>query len=381
MEKELKDVTGAENSAITEFEGLVAAKEKEIAAATEAIEAKTQRAGEVAVEIVSLKNDLEDTKEELGADEVFLMELKKSCATKAKEYDERKANRADELVAVSETIKILNDDDALDLFKKTLPSPSLLQVTRRTNDVRKQALALVEKSKAPALNFIALALQGKKAGFGKVIKMIDDMVVKLGVEQEDDDAQQKWCNAEFDSSEDSSKDTKRLIEGLKAKEEETTEAIATITDELAALKKSIKDLDQAVADATEQRHKEHDEFVTVAAQNNAALQLLDVAKNRLNKFYNPALYVAPPRRELTEEERIYVNSGGADPRDAEEAAVAGTGIAGTGVTVFAQLRTTMRSKDAPPPPPETVDAYTKKDSSGPVALIEKLKNDLEKEMQ
>ena len=52
------------------------------------------------------------------------MELKKSCATKAKEFEERQANRAQELVAISETIKILNDDDALDLFKKTLPSPS-----------------------------------------------------------------------------------------------------------------------------------------------------------------------------------------------------------------------------------------------------------------
>merc|ERR1719498_1289065 len=162
-------------------------------------------------------------------------------------------------------------------------------------------------------------------------------------------------------------------------EEETTEAIATITDELAALKKSIKDLDQAVTDATEQRKGEHKEYVETSAQNTAAVQLLEVAKNRMNKFYNPALYVKPVRRELTEEERIYVNSGGADPRDAEEAAVAGTGIAGTGIAVFTQLK--MKSKDAPPPPPETVDAYTKKDASGPVALIEKLKNDLEKEMQ
>jgi len=330
---------------------------------------------------VSLKNDLEDTKDELGADEVFLMELKKSCATKGKEYEERKANRADELVAISETIKILNDDDALDLFKKTLPSPSLLQVTRRTADVRKKALSLIEKNKGPALNFIALALQGKKVGFGKVIKMIDDMVVKLGVEQEDDDAQLKWCNAEFDSTEDNTKDTQRLIEGLKAKEEETTEAIATITDELAALRKSIKDLDQAVTDATEQRKGEHKEFVESAAMNNAALQLLEVARNRLNKFYNPALYVAPPRRELTEEERIYVNSGGADPRDAEEAAVAGTGIGGTGITVFTQMKMRSKSRVAPAPPPETAEAYTKKDSSGPTALIDKLKNDLEKEVQ
>ena len=50
------------------------------------------------------------------------------------------------------------------------------------------------------------------------------------------------------------------------------------------------------------------------------------------RFYNPAAYNPPQRRELTEEERIYVNSGGADPRDAEEAVPKG-GIAGTGVTV------------------------------------------------
>jgi len=383
MEATLSDITKVETEAIAEFEGLVAAKEKEIAAATEAIEAKTERAGEVAVEIVNLKNDLEDTKDELGADEVFLMELKKSCSTKATEYDERVKMRSMELVAIQETIKILNDDDALDLFKKTLPSPSLLQMSRRSGDVRKEALALVQKlkrdPKQPELSLITMALQGKKAGFAKVIKLIDEMVVKLGVEQEDDDAQKKWCEEEFDTTEDQSKDTSRLIKGLTTKISETEEAIKTVTAEIAALKKGIVELDEAVTEATKQRKDEHKEFVQTAAENNAALQLLEVAKNRLNKFYNPTLYKEPERRELTEEERIYVNSGGADPRDAEEAAVAGTGIAGTGVTVFAQLASKMR--DAPPPPPETMEAYSKKDAGGPVALIDKLKNDLEKDVQ
>merc|ERR1719387_1304035 len=54
MEATLSDITKVENESIAEFEGLVAAKEKEIAAATEAIEAKTERAGEVAVQIVNL---------------------------------------------------------------------------------------------------------------------------------------------------------------------------------------------------------------------------------------------------------------------------------------------------------------------------------------
>merc|ERR1719389_64452 len=319
MEGELDSITKVENEAITQYEGLVSAKEKEIAAATEAIESKTERAGQTAVEIVNLKNDLEDTKEELGADEVFLMELKKSCSSKASEYDERVKARSLELVAIAETIKILNDDDALDLFKKTLPSPSLLQIANRNKDLRKEALAALKKFKesSPDLSLISMALRGKKVGFEKVLKMIDELVVQLGKEQEDDDAHLKWCSAEFDTSEDTEKDLKRRISGLETKIAEAETGIATLIDELAILKQGIKDTDKAVEEATTQRKDEHKEFVASAAENNAALQLLEVAKNRMNKFYNPALYVAPTQRPLTQEEQIYVNSGGADPRIAE----------------------------------------------------------------
>merc|ERR1719199_940068 len=153
------------------------------------------------------------------------------------------------------------------------------------------------------------------------------------------------------------------------------EGIAKLGDELKALSDGIVALDKSVAEATETRKAEHEEFVTVAAQNNAAVQLLGVAENRLNKFYNPAAYKPPQRRELTEEERIYVQSGGADPRDAEEAAAAQTDIAGTGVTVFQQ------GGVAPPPPPATAGAYKKKSAGGPTALIQKLSNELKMEVQ
>ena len=112
MENDLSEATKAENEAIAEFEGLVAAKEKEIQAATEAIEMKTEKNGEMAVKIVNLKNDLEDAQESLGEDQKFLAELKKGCATAGADYDSRVKARAEELVAVQETIKILNDDDA-----------------------------------------------------------------------------------------------------------------------------------------------------------------------------------------------------------------------------------------------------------------------------
>merc|ERR1719298_270097 len=340
MEKELGDITKTEDAAIADFESLVAAKEKEIAAATEAIEMKLEKNGEMAVKIVNLKNDLEDAQESLGEDTKFLAELKKGCATAGADYDSRVKARAEELVAVQETIKILNDDDALDLFKKTLPSPALLQM-RSERSVREEALTAMQdaiKKNPQQFGFIELALQGKKVSFDKVIKMMDDMVVLLGEEQKDDDKQKAWCETEFETSEDKEVDLKHKLEGVTAAIEEMSGSIDTLKGEIKALEDGIVALDKSVAEATETRKAEHEEFVTVTAQNNAAVQLLGVAENRLNKFYNPAAYKPPQRRELTEEERIYVQSGGADPRDAEEAAAAQTGIAGTGVTVLASIR-------------------------------------------
>merc|ERR1719471_1877423 len=100
------------------------AKTNEVAAVTSTIEAKTQQIGELGVTLVAMKQGLADTQEALGEDKAFLAELEKSCATKTSEWEARSKTRADELVALAETIKVLNDDDALDLFKKTLPSAS-----------------------------------------------------------------------------------------------------------------------------------------------------------------------------------------------------------------------------------------------------------------
>ena len=47
-------------------------------------------------------------------DKKFKEELEKGCATKTGEWEERSKLRAEELVALADTVKILNDDDALE---------------------------------------------------------------------------------------------------------------------------------------------------------------------------------------------------------------------------------------------------------------------------
>merc|ERR1719327_2484716 len=158
--------------------------------------------------------------------------------------------------------------------------------------------------------------------------MMDDMVVLLGKEQKDDEEQKAYCEAEFETSEDETDDLKRKIKATDATIAEAEDAVAALKEDIATLTTGIKDLDKAVAEATDTRKKESEDYVSTKAQNSAAVQLLDVAKNQLNKFYNPTLYKAPPQQELTEEERIYVANGGV------LTTAAPGGIAGTGISAF-----------------------------------------------
>merc|ERR1719487_1517026 len=129
MSASLAEATSAENAAIQAFDTLMASKTKEINALTKAVESKMARSGELAVKIVQMKNDLGDSAEALIEDKAFLKDLEKTCATKKAEWEEIVNTRNEELTALADTIKVLNDDDALELFKKTLPgSASFVQV-------------------------------------------------------------------------------------------------------------------------------------------------------------------------------------------------------------------------------------------------------------
>merc|ERR1719236_352938 len=110
------------------------AKTEQVEALTKEIEDKLARIGDDGVRLSEMKEDLEDTKETLAEDKAFLAQLEKDCATKQEEWDIRCKTRTEELLALSDTIKILNDDDALELFKKTLPGASALLQTKVSSE-------------------------------------------------------------------------------------------------------------------------------------------------------------------------------------------------------------------------------------------------------
>jgi septal ring factor EnvC (AmiA/AmiB activator) len=386
MSQALADATNTEDTAKKNFDGLMAAKTKEVSACTAAIEDKTVRVGEMAVSIANMKNDLTDTEAALIEDQKFLAGLETSCKTKQAEWDEIVKARANELVALSDTIKLLNDDDALELFKKALPSASasLMQVSMKDARARGKALALIRSAQQksniahPQLDFIALALHGKKIGFDKVLKMIDEMTALLKSEQVDDDNKKEYCDVQFDHLDDKRKSLERTVSDAEKSIDEATDAVATLGSEIKALAAGIVALDKSVAQATEQRKAENEDFTQLMAQNNAAKELIGMAKNRLNKLYNPKLYVPPPKRELSEQDRIAVNLGGTAPPTP-----APGGIGGTGITYLAQVQShnAAQTVTAPRPPPEAPGPFKKKgeESNGVIAMMDILIADLDKE--
>lgn len=196
------------------------------------------------------------------------------------------------------------------------------------------------------------------------------MAAELKKDQQDDDAKKEYCAAELDKSDDKKKVLEKSVSDLKTAIDDANEGIATTTDEIAALKSGIKALDKSVAEATEQRKEENEEYTALMASNSAAKELMEFAKNRLNKFYNPKLYKPPAKKQLTDEEQASLAAGGTlAPTEAPG------GIAGTGVAV-------LQTATAPPPPPESIKSYSKKgeESNGIISMMDLLIKDLDKEI-
>jgi len=378
MSKAFNDATDVENDALKNYAELSAAKKKEISTLQKQIETEMTRTGNLGVSIAEMQNDQEDTEQALSEDQKFKLELKQSCATKSQEWEVTQKTRQEELLALAETIRVLNDDDALELFKKTLPSAgsSLIQLDGTKSALRARALSLLQKAQGagPGLDLISLALRGKKAGFTKVIAMVDEMMTNLANEQQGDDSKKEYCNSQLDKSEDTKKQHQNSISDSETAIAEMQGSIQELSEEIAALTAGVKALDKSVAEATALRKSENTDFKELKESDTQCKEVLLWAKNRLNKFYNPAMYKPPPERQMSEEERITVNMGGT-----LEPIVAG-GVAGTGIGAsFVQLS----SKASPGPPPETFGAYRSKTGkgNGVIAMIDLLVADMDKEVQ
>merc|ERR1719252_28045 len=184
------------------YEDLKAAKEEEIAAGLAQIDTKTQELADTDEKLAQSKQDIDDTRASLAADEEFLAMLKEKCQMTEQEWEERQKTRQLEMEACSKALAVLSGDDAHDLFTRTF-NPALLQTAAAGRSSQRDAAskvlsAVAHKLQSPRL--ATLAVQVRLDAFTRVKKAIDDMIAQLLKEKEDEIKHKDFCVEEFNSN-------------------------------------------------------------------------------------------------------------------------------------------------------------------------------------
>jgi len=260
----------------------------------------TKKTGELAdtdEKNAQAKEDLEDTKKSLAADEQFLMMLKEKCAMTDKEWEDRQKTRQLEMEAVSKTLAVLSGDDAHDLFTRTF-NPALLQTT--SSMLRRQQASELLRQVARKFNnprLSALSYSVRLDAFTRVKKAIDDMVAQLMKEKEDEIKHKQFCVKEFNTNQLQTETKEREKADLMAKIEDLEMTLKALTEAIDKLKSEIAEMQLQMKRAGEDREKENKEFQMTVADQRETQRLLKAALSVLQDFYGKAALIQQQRQE------------------------------------------------------------------------------------
>jgi len=237
------------------------------------------------------KVELDDAKDQVKADENLFAESKDSCQKKAADWAERTRLRTEELQGINKAIEILTSEQAKEAFKKS--GKSFLQFradhwSRRVLDISKaysRLRSVATNYRSLSLARIAVALH-TTGPFDKVIGSIDSMIAKLREEEQEDIKHRDSCQG-------SQSKNKNNMEDLNYDITKIGDAIKRVEDDMVDDQKKLDKLAQEVnASKTEMddlkdlRQQNHDKFVQSIKDDADAVKLIQEAIDALTKFYN-----------------------------------------------------------------------------------------------
>jgi len=228
------------------------------------------------------------------------------CAEGDANFAKRKESRLAEIQAVSETIEILNADDAKDAMGTTF---SFIQTARNTDKSRRNAAAVLRRIHSPELSMLASSVE--LDAFTKVKAMIDKMITTLKAQQADEVKKNDWCKAELQENEMTTMKTTDLKADLEAKAGQLESTIKTLAEEIEKANVDISNLNLELQRASESRKQENLDFQKVVADQTATAEILAKALDKLATFYDEAAFVQAKKQTPPVPQMEYKKSSGA----------------------------------------------------------------------
>jgi len=298
FESRLSDSQKSELKAQEEFSELKTAKRDEIDSGNKQvveIDAELAALGEKAAQETK---ELEDVQEQLGLDTEFLANLRKKCTMTDEEFQSRTKSRTEEILAVEETIKILNTDEAFNLFDKTTTTdteaPALLQISSdaaasdeaqlrvraSAADVLRRAAA---KTGAPAMAFLAASVQ--LDAFTKVKAEIDKLVTELKKQQQDEVEHRDWCIEELAVNKRSTEAGYDAKEALQTKIADLEQEIKELDAKAQEVRAASAEAEKQMKRASEVREGENADFQLTVGDQRMTQIILQKAIGRMSEVY------------------------------------------------------------------------------------------------
>jgi hypothetical protein len=248
------------------------------------------------------KKELGSTKESKAADEKTLSDMEVECAEKKLSFEEKQKLRTEEIEAIAQATKILSSEAAqggvqhVSMAQSKAAVTSLAQFrgtdenTQESEGIRRRIREFLE-SEGSRLHNSALSLLAQKIAadpFGKVKKMIDDMITRLLEEANEDASHEGFCDTEVGKSKVTRAKLSEDIDALTAAVEEGKSTIMMLTEEIALLSSEVAELEASVTEATKMRTAEKATNKATVEDTSAAEKAITAAIAVIKKFYEGA---------------------------------------------------------------------------------------------
>jgi hypothetical protein len=284
----LKDMIEEEKQKVASFEELMETKRQELDSLTATEVNKTESLGAAKKQLADDKTTRADTEAQLKEDEKFFADTKAQCQMRADDWAERTRLRTEELGGIAQALKTLDSPEARATFES---SATTMFVQFNSQAIKKEkALQAIKalSQKTGSLRLAALFSKvklGTSGHFDAVIAEIDKMITTLRQEEKDDMAHRDRCE-KMDNNLQASKDSlAHDIKKAEAKSERLESKSAALQAEIEKTIDEILETQKAMAEALANRNAEHDEYIQAMKDDQAAVSLLAKAISQMSAFY------------------------------------------------------------------------------------------------
>jgi len=286
MEADQSEAKKLEEERAEAFQKLRTAKQSEITDGEKMAEQKKDELATTDMKLAQSKDDLAKERQVLKEDEVFLRNLGKMCRDADSNFEQRKKARMTEMQAVSDTIDILQGDEARDAMSRTF---SFVQLASRRTSSRRAAAAETLRRAASGMHsseLSVLAASVELDAFKKVKDAMDKMMFALKDQQKHEVRKNDFCEDKLHENKMATSKADDLREDLEAKISDLESSGKALQDEIDDAKDQIAQLQLELQTASRDRKKENADFQQTVADQLTTIAVLEKAKDKLASYYD-----------------------------------------------------------------------------------------------